>query len=181
MVSPDTTGLPSGWEIRISNSKNLPYYFNADTKESRWEPPEGSDTNKLKEHMSTHHSSAGINRSTAANGSEGKIRAAHLLIKHNGSRRPSSWRESKITRSKEEAREILQAHEAQIKSGEKTLGDIATSESDCSSARKRGDLGFFGQGDMQKEFEEASFALQPGEVSGIIETASGLHLIQRIE
>jgi parvulin-like peptidyl-prolyl isomerase len=39
--------------------------------------------------------------------------------------------------------------------------------------------GFFGKGDMQKEFEEASFVLQPGEVSPVIETASGLHIIER--
>jgi hypothetical protein len=39
--------------------------------------------------------------------------------------------------------------------------------------------GFFGRGEMQKEFEEAAFALQPGEVSGVIETASGVHLIER--
>lgn len=32
---------------------------------------------------------------------------------------------------------------------------------------------------MQKEFEEAAFALQPNEISGIVDTASGLHLIQR--
>lgn len=42
-----------------------------------------------------------------------------------------------------------------------------------------GNRGFFGHGDMQKEFEDASFALQPGEISPVIETASGLHLIER--
>lgn len=42
-----------------------------------------------------------------------------------------------------------------------------------------GTSGFFGKGDMQKEFEEASFALQPGEISQVVQTASGLHLIER--
>jgi hypothetical protein len=40
--------------------------------------------------------------------------------------------------------------------------------------------GFFGRGDMQKEFEEAAFRLEKGQVSGVVETASGLHLIQRL-
>lgn len=39
--------------------------------------------------------------------------------------------------------------------------------------------GFFGQGDMQKEFEEAAFKLNKGEVSDMVVTASGIHLIQR--
>lgn len=39
--------------------------------------------------------------------------------------------------------------------------------------------GFFGRNEMQKEFEEAAFELKPGEVSGIVETASGVHLIER--
>ncbi|KAJ1337405.1 peptidyl-prolyl cis-trans isomerase NIMA-interacting 1 [Microdochium nivale] len=174
------TGLPQGWEVRHSNSKNLPYYFNAADKVSRWEPPSSTDTERLKNYMATHHSGSAGGGQAAAK-PDGKIRAAHLLIKHRDSRRPASWRESEITRSKDEARQILEAHEAKIKSGSVNLGELATSESDCSSARKRGDLGYFGKGDMQREFEEAAFALRPGEMSSIVETASGLHLIERLE
>jgi NIMA-interacting peptidyl-prolyl cis-trans isomerase 1 len=174
------TGLPAGWEVRHSNSKNLPYYFNSNDKVSRWEPPAGTDTEKLKHYMAANHS-AGSRQGAIPSVPEGKIRAAHLLVKHRESRRPSSWKESEITRTKDEALAILQGHEATIKSGKSSLGDLATTESDCSSARKRGDLGYFGKGDMQKEFEDATFSLQPGEMSGVVETASGLHLIERLE
>lgn len=44
-----------------------------------------------------------------------------------------------------------------------------------------GTSGFFGKGDMQKEFEEASFNLKPGEISQVVQTASGLHLIERYD
>ncbi|KAJ5986332.1 WW/Rsp5/WWP [Penicillium sp. IBT 35674x] len=172
------TGLPSGWEVRHSNSKNLPYYFHPSSKESRWEPPADTDTEKLKVYMAQHHTPAA--RNDGAGQSEGKIRCSHLLVKHRDSRRPSSWREADITRSKEEAIQILEGYQQRIQSGE-SLGDIAVSESDCSSARKKGDLGFFGPGEMQKEFEDAAFALSPGQVSGIVETASGVHLIQRVQ
>lgn len=70
-------------------------------------------------------------------------------------------------------------HELLIKRGINSLGELAMTESDCSSAKKQGDLGFFARGDMQKEFEDAAFDLQPGEISRVVETASGLHLIQR--
>lgn len=87
--------------------------------------------------------------------------------------------QANITRSKAEAQKIIEGYQERIQSGETTLQQLAVQESDCSSARKGGDLGYFGQGDMQKEFEEAAFALQPGGISGIVDTASGLHLIQR--
>lgn len=88
---PDT-GLPPSWEVRHSNSKNLPYYFNSEEKSSRWEPPEGTDTEKLKVYMAKYHSPSAP-AGTTGGGAEGKIRAAHLLVKHSGSRRPSSWKE----------------------------------------------------------------------------------------
>ena len=90
--------------------------------------------------MAQHHSAAAIRPDAAAQTKEGKIRAAHLLVKHRDSRRPSSWRESEITRTKDEATSIVLGHEARIRSGQSSLGDLAITESDCSSARKRGDL-----------------------------------------
>lgn len=105
-AAPAETGLPSGWEIRHSRSRNLPYYFHAATSESRWEPPAGSDSDTLAAYMAVHHTptaggaaaSTNSNARSAAGGSagaapQGKIRASHLLIKHKDSRRPSSWRE----------------------------------------------------------------------------------------
>lgn len=56
---------------------------------------------------------------------------------------------------------------------------LAEQLSECSSARKQGDLGFFGRGQMQRPFEEATFALRCGELSQPIITDSGVHIILR--
>lgn len=66
--------------------------------------------------------------------------------------------QDKITRSLPEARQQIQAHIDHIKSLPKDqqaaeFAKIASTESDCSSARKGGDLGWFGRGQMQKAFE----------------------------
>jgi len=135
------TGLPAGWEVRHSNSKNLPYYFNPQTKESRWEPPTETDSETLKHYMGQYHTANLRNDAPATQQNvEGNIRCAHLLVKHKDSRRPSSWREAQITRTKDEAMNIMKGHESRIKSGSTSLGDLAVTESDCPSARKRGDL-----------------------------------------
>lgn len=73
----------------------------------------------------------------------------------------------------------LTDYRKRITSGETTLKELASTESDCSSARKEGDLGFFGPGQMQKPFEEATFALEINELSEPVFTDSGIHLILR--
>ena len=119
----------------------------------------------------------------------GKVRAAHLLIKHTGSRNPVSRRTGEpvtITPSSamDELRQYQQMIISQNQNENVDLGSIfrkyAEERSDCSSFQHGGDLGEFGHGVMQRAFEEASFALQPGEMSGIVDTDSGYHLIYRI-
>ena len=55
---------------------------------------------------------------------------------------------------------ILAGYRKQIVNKEATFEELAGKYSDCSSAKKGGDLGMFGKGQMQKPFEEATFALQ---------------------
>lgn len=61
--------------------------------------------------------------------------------------------------------------------GEK-FSDLAREYSDCPSANNGGDLGYFGKGTMVKSFEETAFALMPGEISEIVETTFGFHIIK---
>mmetsp|Transcript_18368 Transcript_18368/g.42162 ORF Transcript_18368/g.42162 Transcript_18368/m.42162 type:complete len:116 (+) Transcript_18368:127-474(+) len=112
-----------------------------------------------------------------------EVRAAHLLIKHTGSRNPVSRRTGQtITLTPEQALAELQEYERKIRGDGIVLvfARYAAARSDCGSFRNHGDLGFFGRGAMQEPFENAAFALQKDEMSGIVSTDSGYHLIYRI-
>eukprot|EP01118_Nematostelium_gracile_P017886 TRINITY_DN7782_c0_g1_i1.p1 TRINITY_DN7782_c0_g1~~TRINITY_DN7782_c0_g1_i1.p1 ORF type:complete len:117 (+),score=37.24 TRINITY_DN7782_c0_g1_i1:101-451(+) len=112
-----------------------------------------------------------------------KVKCSHLLVKHQGSRRPASWKdpEGKIIqqRSKADAIKLLQEYRSQIKEDKSNFADLASKHSDCGSASSGGDLGFFGKGEMQAAFEEAAFKLKVGELSQVVDTDSGVHIIYR--
>jgi len=160
--------LPEGWTEKISKSRGVPYYVNRYTQETTWDRPT-TQANKPEEE---------------------EAGARHILRKHRGSRRPSSWRCEVITQSKEEAVREVEAYRARLK---KTLEEegyeamealfisIAKTDSDCGSAAKGGDLGSFGRGKMQKSFEDATFGLAQGELSGICDSDSGIHIILRYQ
>jgi len=109
------------------------------------------------------------------------VRCSHLLVKHERSRNPVSRRTGESTTGKTvaEAHKELNAFIEQIKSGA-DFHQLASKHSDCGSFRNGGDLGDFGRGQMQKPFEDASFGLQVGEMSGIVDTDSGSHIILRV-
>ena len=115
-----------------------------------------------------------------------EVRVLHILKKHKDSRRPSSWRQPNITITQQEAVQELQELLSILKESQTplelkaTMEELARTESDCSSAKRGGDLGFFGRKKMQPAFEQASFGLEIGELSGVVETSSGVHIILRV-
>jgi NIMA-interacting peptidyl-prolyl cis-trans isomerase 1 len=133
--------LPEGWVAKESKSRpGVIYYINQVTQETQWDMP----------------------TEPATGGEASQVRASHLLVKHNKSRRPSSWREDNITRSEDEARKLIDQYRDDISNSGNIPGrfaELAKQFSDCSSAQKGGDLGFFGRGQMQKPFEDATYVI----------------------
>ncbi len=131
---------------------------------------------------------ASPHKKSRKSGEPKEVRVLHILKKHIDSRRPSSWRNAHITITKEQSLEELQGlHEIlqdeasnSLEDLQATFKDIARTESDCSSAKRGGDLGYFGRKKMQPAFEQSAFGLEIGELSGIVETNSGLHILLRI-
>jgi parvulin-like peptidyl-prolyl isomerase len=81
-----------------------------------------------------------------------------------------------LVKTEPEARAILQ----RLNQSEK-FANIAKESSLCPSGKRGGDLGTFTRGKMVKEFETCAFALQKGQVSSIVKTKFGYHIIKRLE
>jgi len=100
-----------------------------------------------------------------------QVRASHILIKVD-----SQADEVKRAEAQKKIKEIQQ----KLQKGE-DFATLAKALSEGPSKVKGGDLGYFSRGRMVKSFEEAAFALRPNEVSDIVETKFGYHLIKVIE
>jgi peptidyl-prolyl cis-trans isomerase SurA len=98
-----------------------------------------------------------------------QTRARHILLKVTP------------TQTAEAAKKKLAELKERIDNKAATFEELARLHSNDNSATKGGDLGFLYPGDTVPEFENAMSALKPGEVSGVVETPYGYHLIQVIE
>ncbi|MEE2837098.1 MAG: peptidylprolyl isomerase [Myxococcota bacterium] len=120
----------------------------------RWAPTRASETSRTRSHPME------------------QVRASHILLMYAGSAR------STATRTKAEALAGIEGLKAELDGGADFAG-LAVTNSDCPSARSGGDLGPFGRGQMVPEFEEAAFNMEIGDVSDVIETDFGYHLVTR--
>jgi peptidyl-prolyl cis-trans isomerase D len=99
-------------------------------------------------------------------------RASHILIQV-----AQDADQEALDAARNEAQELLD----QIRAGA-DFAELAEKHSDdTGSAPQGGDLGFFAKGVMVPEFEASAFALQPGEVSDLVQTQFGFHIIKLIE
>ena len=87
---------------------------------------------------------------------EPEVHARHILVK-----------------TEEEAKDLVK----QLKAGA-DFNELAKKSSDSSNAHSGGDLGYFSRGQMVKSFEDAAFALEPGQVSDPVKSEFGWHVIK---
>jgi peptidyl-prolyl cis-trans isomerase C len=96
-----------------------------------------------------------------------QVKASHILIKSD----PNDQ-----NKSKKKAENLLK----QIKEGA-DFAALAKANSDCPSSQRGGDLGFFGKGQMAPPFEKAAFALDVNEISDVVKTKFGYHIIKKTD
>lgn len=96
-----------------------------------------------------------------------KVRIAHILV----TVKPG---EEEVIKAHKKMEEVL----TKLKAGAKFSTLAEKYSEDQGSSQKGGDLGFFKRGEMVPEFEQAAFALKPGEISKVVETRFGFHLIR---
>jgi peptidyl-prolyl cis-trans isomerase C len=100
-----------------------------------------------------------------------QVRASHILLKID----PKADQAQKAKIKKD----LVNIHK-KLKKGE-DFAALAKQYSQCPSNEKGGDIGFFGKGQTAKAFEETAFSLKPNEMSGVIETEFGYHIVKVTE
>jgi peptidyl-prolyl cis-trans isomerase D len=97
-----------------------------------------------------------------------EIRARHILFRLD----PNASEQEKV-KVREKAQQVL----AKAKSGT-DFAELAKQYSEDSTASNGGDLGFFKRGQMVPSFEKAAFSLEPGQISDLVESPFGIHIIK---
>ncbi len=106
------------------------------------------------------------------------IMAQHILVAYKGADKCPR----KVTRTKEEARKRAEEAHARAVEGQMDFGDVAKLYSDDpSGAERQGSLGKIDRQSVVKAFGDAAFALKVDEISPVVETQFGFHVIKRTQ
>lgn len=106
---------------------------------------------------------------------EPEMRASHILIAYKGSRSAAP----KIERTKDQAKKRAEAVLKKAQAGTDFQALAKQYSDDPGSGPRGGDLGSFTRAQMVKPFADAAFSLQPGQLSEVVETEFGFHVIRR--
>jgi peptidyl-prolyl cis-trans isomerase SurA len=98
---------------------------------------------------------------------EYEVRARHIFVAT-----PERATAAFVATARKKAEDALH----RVKSGQ-TFALVARESSDGPTAREGGDLGYFKKGLMLPAIEQAAFSLKPGEISPLIKTSSGFHIV----
>ncbi len=115
-----------------------------------------------------------LRRTETPAGGPQEIGARHILIAYRGARRA----DPKVTRSRDQARALAAQIVRDARAG-KDWEQLWQQYSNEPGGQRGGELGIFGRGQMVPAFERAAFALKVGEISDVVETPFGFHVIQR--
>ena len=105
------------------------------------------------------------------------ITARHILIQYMGARSA----DASVVRTREQARAVAADVLQRARTGDDFARLVVEYSDEAGAASRGGALGRFGRGKMVPEFDAAAFALKPEEISGVVETPFGFHIIQRLE
>jgi len=104
-----------------------------------------------------------------------KVHTSHILIRYQGAKRA----DEAIKRSKQDAQKLAEKIRAEIVAG-KAFAKVAKKYGEDGSSERGGDLGPVGRGMFAIPYEKAAFALEANELSDVVETDFGFHIIKRM-
>lgn len=149
--------LPEFWELR--EAKDYPgrcYYYNTMTRESTWIHPSKAFSKKNPRPQ----------------------RYRQILIKHKNSTNPYGRNDTKITRTREEAKAKIKQLRQIIKDDPDSFGSLANNESDTKDSVSNGVIGWLQKDELLSELHSA-WNLGVGEISEVLESPIGFHILAR--
>jgi peptidyl-prolyl cis-trans isomerase NIMA-interacting 1 len=117
-----------------------------------------------------------VQRGEPPAGGPTSINARHILIAWQGAQRA----DPSVTRTREQARTLAQQVRDEARAGA-NWEELWSKNSNEPGGQRGGELGTFGRGQMVPAFERTAFALKVGEISDVVETPFGFHVIQRLK